>query len=686
MDRRKFINTSGILAIGTTADLKLSLLLGSSSSKPLQGIQEKPGYRLNQNGSFDIYTEEIALRNCYPIIDNKQIMPLRLTISDNGNSGRIKYDLDKGSIIINFDKSGDTLLISPEILGFSHAPKWFMPIGSAIVEGGESFFHQGFDPSEKSGIVSFHELKNGLSKRSPTRLNAVNSYFVSAILSSSDKCLAWTVNDNSAFLNRSSIYNSDFLSVPPDNFPTPEKAWLNFGYSLENITLAREILSLPSISFNSGTSPYNTITALLKQIATDQKLSIKKAPSIWTSEDYDNEGFGYEQLKLFLASLKASKENAIYDTILIDSGYCISGDWLLPDSRWPGGLAEAATIIDRNLYLPGISLSPFVVSEKSALFKNQRDWFLRDENDSLIIAEHKIDGLCYILDTSNAGAFNYLQNTFRTLRASGFRHFKTDYMNLGYRDSTLVKRNSKGKTSAHYYNEVLMMIRKEIGPESFWQVADAPYQAFTGYADSMKVTSEKESEAPSDPKQELSDMHFAQIFNNVLWQNDSGKINFDKRDQKEDLEKSFPFYYGITRSLISTSQNLTTNPEALSLWQLIKPAPSLPEPCFYNWHIMNKVMEVSSKLNEGLFALLLINTLGESQDISIDIHERFKLNKIQVFKWTKENGFVDHSYQQNLEYKMKANEMALFYIGAENLKKPGQISLSGAVINKKNFK
>ena len=246
----------------------------------------------------------------------------------------------------------------------------------------------------------------------------------------------------------------------------------------------------------------DTIEQSLEQAASEigKKLGARtdKPPAFfWSSWYYCYYNFDLIKLKQYLAQLQSMKPRTPFQYIQIDAGYFPSaGDWLLASERYAGGMKEAFDEIIKAGYKPGIWIGPYMVGNRSLLFREHPDWILRNlEGEPLkaLIMDNepkmwgRQDEEYYVLDTSHPDAMEYMRQVFRTFRSWGASMFKTDFMLWGFQDSSRVRRHTPGKTSVEYFREFLQMIFETIGEESYWLGCIAPFQPFIGYANGMRV-------------------------------------------------------------------------------------------------------------------------------------------------------------------------------------------------------
>ena len=129
-----------------------------------------------------------------------------------------------------------------------------------------------------------------------------------------------------------------------------------------------------------------------------------------------------------LEGLKNSGQKA--DIFQVDDGYQTAvGDWLSIDmSKFPNGMKPVADMIADAGITPGIWLAPFVCEEKSDIFRDHKDWLLKDENGEPVRAGCNWSN-SYALDIYNEEVRTYLKDVFRTVTEEwGFKLLKLDFL------------------------------------------------------------------------------------------------------------------------------------------------------------------------------------------------------------------------------------------------------------------
>lgn len=119
--------------------------------------------------------------------------------------------------------------------------------------------------------------------------------------------------------------------------------------------------------------------------------------------------------------------------IQIDDGYQPwMGDWLDTGKAFGGDIRGVLRQIKDRGFEPAIWVAPFIASEQSRLFKEHRDWFVKDDqgqplrSDRVGFGGWRL-GPWYSLDGTHPEALKWLEQLFRTMRKEwGCTYFKLD--------------------------------------------------------------------------------------------------------------------------------------------------------------------------------------------------------------------------------------------------------------------
>lgn len=127
--------------------------------------------------------------------------------------------------------------------------------------------------------------------------------------------------------------------------------------------------------------------------------------------------------------IKYKESGKDVDVFQIDDGYeTFVGDWLDVDERkFPNGLKPIAHKINQS-FISGLWLAPFVCEKKSKIYREHKDWILKDRKGRLVNAGINWSGF-YALDIYNLEVREYLKNVFDTVfNKWGFKMVKLDFL------------------------------------------------------------------------------------------------------------------------------------------------------------------------------------------------------------------------------------------------------------------
>ncbi len=167
----------------------------------------------------------------------------------------------------------------------------------------------------------------------------------------------------------------------------------------------------------------------------------------------------------------------------------------------------------------GIYVAPFVVHEKSKVFRNHPRWILKDYHDDPIEMGEDSDGKLYALDGTHEDVKDYIGKVFRNFRKMGFTYYELDYLEWGLKDSSEVQHSKKGKSSVQILRAIMEIIREEIGAGSFITANKTPYSPMIGYVDAVRIDRDHNWKWDDETTGHiLAESYNTQYFNNVFWQ------------------------------------------------------------------------------------------------------------------------------------------------------------------------
>lgn len=543
----------------------------------------KVNVNMYDDGSFDIAAGVIRLTDCFPGVDGRPLRPVHVEVTRGSGYCQASYTLGsqeglsstKGRrIVIRIADATDGagMAISSELHGFPAAPHWFYPFFQARAESFRSVYRQGFGMGAATGLVAADRLAEQPSGRT-------ESYGL-AVLGSEDQYLSCYADKHDTYVHGYRL----------QTFGGEEgETVLSAGFRMERVPLAEGAgVRLPDIVLRGFTDLEPALSAAASSIGAAMGARTHRKPAYhWCSWYYWYHRFSHRLLREYLPAFSSLGPSVPLQAVQIDAGYFPSaGDWLESNELWPDGLGPAFADIADSGYAPGIWIAPFMVGNRSRLYREHPDWVLRDSAGLPVIEwrcynEPKAWGYAdeeyYVLDTSHPEAMNYIRGVFRAFRGQGALLFKTDFMLWGIQDSAKVRRHTPGLTSVQYFCGLLEAIREEIGEESYWIGCIAPFLPFVGYADAMRIGDDVGAEwngKPFGPENMIRQVSGCSYMNGLLWQNDPDAVllrDFHIHMNGSELE-SLALLQAVSGGAIYTSDPLHELPsDRLELFRMLAP-------------------------------------------------------------------------------------------------------------------
>ncbi|BDC93431.1 glycoside hydrolase family 36 protein [Treponema bryantii] len=112
------------------------------------------------------------------------------------------------------------------------------------------------------------------------------------------------------------------------------------------------------------------------------------------------------------------------------------GDWQTNLERFPENFSEITSEIEKDGYIPGLWLAPFIIDSRSKTATEHPDWLLKDHNGKLVPAGYNPlwgkDGTFYCLDLSRDEVIAHLDSIMESvINKWGFRYIKLDFLYAG---------------------------------------------------------------------------------------------------------------------------------------------------------------------------------------------------------------------------------------------------------------
>lgn len=608
-------------------------------------------YIINRNGSFSIIGKSIKMANCYPSIDGRAIMPIDVKQYDN----KIFYKLDCGTVEIKIEKNKNGIIVKPYV-DIAEEIHDFSIIGASNLIGARKAYYLSFGMDDNSGWKEISETGK-------------DSYGLISLYNEDSFLFAYA-NDFRKYTIKFNVVKIYTLFSKDYN--------LTCGYNFEG-TNSKNI-NLPEIYFFEVEKLAKGLDICAKNIAKKMHARTPFEPAYhWCSWYYLYQNFSQRYLEEYLKGFRDSKEND-FKYIQIDAGYFTShGDWLNCNHRFPEGIEKAAkTIIDAG-YKAGIWIGPFMVGDQSELYKNHKDWLIKDNCGKLITkiksySEPKtwgnVDGNYYVLDMTHPDAKEYMRGVFRTLKSYGFSLFKTDFMLWNMIDSSTVQRYDNTLTSVEIMRDTLQMIREEIGEDSYLLGCIAPFMPFVGYADGIRISGDMGANWEGDfgPAQMMKDICADNFMNNIFWQNDPDSIilrDFDTNFSDKETE-SLALLQAMSGGIVTTSEPVhRISKIRRELLDFVKPY-GIRKAMIPKLGLDEKLIVLSHKLKEG-FVILVMNPTDNIENRLLNYDELVGAKELYTYRWNLESNAFHSQKMECIYISLEGHESALFFLTSEKL-------------------
>jgi alpha-galactosidase len=208
------------------------------------------------------------------------------------------------------------------------------------------------------------------------------------------------------------------------------------------------------------------------------KTRFDKAPRVWCS--------WYSLYKWINEHVTVNALHALgdlpFDVFQLDDGWQLThGDWE-PTKKFPSGMAELANKIKATGRTAGLWLAPFMVTKLSSIFREHRDWLLKDEHGKPVPVGLTWEGVPYALDVSHPEVLAWLDKLIRKIRGWGYDYLKLDFL---YAGAIPGKRYKDTQREVAYRNALQVM--REAAGDAYILACGAPVIPSIGLCDGIRV-------------------------------------------------------------------------------------------------------------------------------------------------------------------------------------------------------
>jgi alpha-galactosidase len=172
-----------------------------------------------------------------------------------------------------------------------------------------------------------------------------------------------------------------------------------------------------------------------------------------------------------------------FDLLQVDDGWQVAvGDWQ-PNAKFPSGMAALADKIRSTGRTAGLWLAPLIAVESSRLFREHKEWFLKDVMGRYISASFNWGEHLYALDTTHPEVRGWLGGLIRQVRAWGFDYLKLDFLYAG----ALPGKRYEAMPREAAYRQGLRIMREAMGQDAYFLACGAPIIPSLGLCDALRA-------------------------------------------------------------------------------------------------------------------------------------------------------------------------------------------------------
>ncbi|MGE0544582.1 MAG: glycoside hydrolase family 36 protein [Dehalococcoidia bacterium] len=244
-------------------------------------------------------------------------------------------------------------------------------------------------------------------------------------------------------------------------------------------------LESESVVLLAGDDPLALVDEYARLLGQTMRARVaERTPSGWCSWSASHNRISERDL---LANLVALQINGYQvDYVQIDAGFqSATGDWLIPNERFPRGMAFLAGRIRDAGFRPGLWLAPLMMHRDSRILAEHPEFALRDQSGAMVWSDTSL-GPCAVLDCTNPDAQTWLFDTVRTIvHEWGYAVLKLDALTCACQPGA--RYHTPRTTAAGNLRAGLATIRAAAGDGTFLIGCSCPFGPAIGIVDAMRV-------------------------------------------------------------------------------------------------------------------------------------------------------------------------------------------------------
>ncbi len=259
-------------------------------------------------------------------------------------------------------------------------------------------------------------------------------------------------------------------------------------FNLEGTAIAPgETLTLPPVLIEEGRDAVAMVERFADLVGAGMAARVPAhVPTGWCSWYYFYNRVSEADVLANLEDMVRYRHPAEY--VQVDDGFqSHTGDWLIPNDKFPSGMKALAARIRAAGYRPGLWLAPFVMHEDSAVLRENSEMALRDTSGETIFVQTWL-GRCAVLDCTHPRSREWLREVVSTVVHDwGYEYLKLDALSFAAQDGARSAYHQPGTTSLQNMRRGLEVIREAAGDETFILGCTCHWGPAIGLVDAMRV-------------------------------------------------------------------------------------------------------------------------------------------------------------------------------------------------------
>jgi alpha-galactosidase len=263
---------------------------------------------------------------------------------------------------------------------------------------------------------------------------------------------------------------------------------ISLVFDLDGLVLGPgESLALPPVLIVDGRDPVALMERYAGEVAGEMNARVPgHVPTGWCSWYYFYNRVSEADVLANLETMVRERHPAEY--VQVDDGFqSHTGDWLVPNEKFPSGMKALADRIREAGYRPGLWLAPFVMHEDSAVLRDRPEMALRTREGEILFVETWL-GRCAVLDCTHPRSEEWLREVVRTVVSEwGYEYLKLDALAFAARPASGVRYHAPRTTAPANLRRGLEIIREAAGDDTFILGCTCHFGPAIGLVDAMRV-------------------------------------------------------------------------------------------------------------------------------------------------------------------------------------------------------